>query len=153
MCMLFTENIDDFIARKRSLGQGNVFTPVCHSVRRGVSQHVIDGGVHPVDRHLLGRHPLGRHPSGRHPLGRQPPSRQTLPPPGQTTPICADTPSPSRWQLKQAVRILLEYFLVQKIFSMYHSIHGKIITKLFVALAQWPNLIRSILLPHMFQWK
>ena len=25
-----------FIARKRSLGQGNIFTPVCHSVQRGV---------------------------------------------------------------------------------------------------------------------
>ena len=25
-----------FTARKRSLGQGNVFTPVCHSVHRGV---------------------------------------------------------------------------------------------------------------------
>ena len=29
-------------ARKRSLGQGNIFTPVCHSVHRGVlSQHAL----------------------------------------------------------------------------------------------------------------
>ena len=26
-----------FTARKRSLGQGNIFTPVCHSVHRGGS--------------------------------------------------------------------------------------------------------------------
>ena len=26
-----------FIARKRSLGQGNMFTPVCHSVHGGVA--------------------------------------------------------------------------------------------------------------------
>ena len=33
---------------KRSFGQGNIFTPVCHSVHRGVSQHALQvspGGV------------------------------------------------------------------------------------------------------------
>ena len=32
-------------ARKRSLGQGNIFTPVCHSVHRGASV-VAPGGGH-----------------------------------------------------------------------------------------------------------
>ena len=40
-----------FIARKRSLGQGNVFTPVCHSVHRRGSAFRGDlhpeGGLHP----------------------------------------------------------------------------------------------------------
>ena len=48
-----------FTARKRSLGQGNIFAPVCHSVHRGdvsqhalqvVSQHAlqqVSGGVYP----------------------------------------------------------------------------------------------------------
>ena len=34
-----------FIARKRSLGQGNVFTPVCHSVHRRGS--AFRGDLHP----------------------------------------------------------------------------------------------------------
>ena len=47
-----------FTARKRSLGQGNIFTPVCHSVHRG---------------EYLGRYPLGRYPPpNRYPLGRYP---------------------------------------------------------------------------------
>ena len=33
-----------FITRKRSLGQGNVLTPVCHSVHRG---DLHPGGLHP----------------------------------------------------------------------------------------------------------
>ena len=43
-----------FTARKRSLGQGDVFTPVCHSVHggRGVSQHAMDKGV---SQHAMGR--------------------------------------------------------------------------------------------------
>ena len=32
-----------FTARKRSLGQGNMFTPVCHSVHREV--YLVPGGV------------------------------------------------------------------------------------------------------------
>ena len=35
-----------FTARKRSLGQGNIFAPVCHSVHRG---------------EYMGRYPLGRY--------------------------------------------------------------------------------------------
>ena len=38
-------------ARKRSLGQGNVFTPVCHSVHRGgVSQNTMGWGQIPLGR-------------------------------------------------------------------------------------------------------
>ena len=47
-----------FIARKWSLGQGNVFTPVCHSVHRGVYPS-IQWGRHPppkADMPSLGRH-------------------------------------------------------------------------------------------------
>ena len=31
----FKKEVPIFTARKRSLGQGNIFTPVCHSVHRG----------------------------------------------------------------------------------------------------------------------
>ena len=87
---------------KRSLGQGNVFTPVYDSVHGGGEVvcitpwarplgHTPRVGRHPPGRHLLGR-PLGKHPRGqtlptpgRHPswrtlLGRHPPE-QTAPPP------------------------------------------------------------------------
>ena len=35
-----------FTARKRSLGQGNICTPVCHSVHRGGSVSGCSGGGH-----------------------------------------------------------------------------------------------------------
>ena len=54
-------------ARKRSLGQGNDFTPVSFCSQGG-------GGVHPTRQT-----PPGQTPRGRHPLGRHPP-RQTPPP-------------------------------------------------------------------------
>ena len=41
-----------FITRKRSLGQGNVLTPVCHSVHRG--------NLHPGDLHSRGSASRGR---------------------------------------------------------------------------------------------
>ena len=53
-----------FTARKRSLGQGNVFTRVCHSVYRGEGV-CVRGGLHPegswVDplRILRDMHPSG----------------------------------------------------------------------------------------------
>ena len=34
-------------ARKRSLGQGNIFTPVCHSVHRGEGGCLVPGGSVP----------------------------------------------------------------------------------------------------------
>ena len=39
-----------FTARKRSLGQGNIFTPVCHSVHRGGGMHGCLGGACVVAR-------------------------------------------------------------------------------------------------------
>ena len=35
-----------FTTRKRSLGQGNIFTPVCHSVHKGGHVWLVPGGVH-----------------------------------------------------------------------------------------------------------
>ena len=66
-----------FTTRKRSLGQGNVFTPVCHSVHGGRA------GLHPGGRVSafwgvgVGHTPLmgygqragGTHPTGMHPFG------------------------------------------------------------------------------------
>ena len=46
--LLVFQKIVIFTARKRSLGQGNIFTPVCHSVHRG------GGGV--VSQHAPGSH-------------------------------------------------------------------------------------------------
>ena len=55
-------------ARKRSLGQGNIFTPICHSVHRGVPAR---GGA--CSRGVPGRDPPrtvtaagGTHPTGMH---------------------------------------------------------------------------------------
>ena len=65
-----------FTPRKRSLGQGNLFTPVCDSVHRGVSgRHPLPGQTSLQGRHPpIGRHPLpemataadGTHPAGMH---------------------------------------------------------------------------------------
>ena len=74
-----------FTARKQSLRQGNVFTPVCDSVHGGGSAP-LHAGIHPLGRHPLDRHPLGRHPQADTP--RQTPPGQT--PPRQTPPW-ADT--------------------------------------------------------------
>ena len=52
-------NLPQFLTPATKLGQGNVFTPVCHSVQRGSATH-----------HPPGRHPLGRHsPSCAVPAG------------------------------------------------------------------------------------
>ena len=77
---------------KRSCGQGNIFTPVCQSVHRGVFASVHAG----IPTPLGADNPLGsRHPWSRHPLSRHPPWEQTPPrsrnSPGADTPR-ADTP-------------------------------------------------------------
>ena len=101
-----------FTARKRSLGQGNVFTPVCHSAHgggggglcmisllvrlpgpmflRGVSVSVpmfLPGG-------LPDRDPLGQRYPGQRPPDRDPPD------------------SPLLYGKERALRILLECILV-----------------------------------------
>ena len=75
------------------LPQGNVFTPVCHSVHRGAVCLSAGWDTHipwadpPRADTPLGRHPLGRHPLGRHPLGRHPRADTPLgTPPSQTPP-------------------------------------------------------------------
>ena len=60
------------------LRQGNVFTPVCHSVHGEVSA---SGPGEESATHTLGRHPLGRHPpcADTPPLlGRHPPTQCML---------------------------------------------------------------------------
>ena len=97
-----------FTARKRSLGQGNIFAPVCHSVHRGgVHGQVPPGQVHhpgqvnPSAGTPPGRYPqAGIPPSQVHPLDRYP--RQVHPkagtPQGRYTPRqvhpLAGTPPP-----------------------------------------------------------
>ena len=88
-----------FTARKRSLGQGNIFAAVCHSVHRGGEY-------------------LGRYSPGQvHPPVRYTPWAGT-PPPG--TP-----PGNACWGTvnKQAVRILLECILVSEA-CVKNSVHG-----------------------------
>ena len=94
-----------FTARKRSLGQDNIFAPVCHSFHRGEYlgryQHWQVpplAGTHPLDRYTPGRyipHPQGRytlslqvHPLADTPLAGTPPCRYTPTgtPPSRYTP-------------------------------------------------------------------
>ena len=73
---------------QRSCGQGNIFTPVCHSVHRGGSASVHAGIPTPA-------------------------RKQT--PPAKETPLGADTPTGSRLRHtvnERPVRILLECILV-----------------------------------------
>ena len=79
-------------ARKRSLGQGNIFTPVCHSVHRAVGLpqwmmgYTLGPGTPPGPGTPLDqappwtRHPpRTRHPQTRHPLGPGTPPRPGTP--------------------------------------------------------------------------
>ena len=87
-CLLVT-------ARKRSLGQGNIFTLVCHSVHwGGLPQCML--GYHPPDQ----AHPLrpGTPPRPGTPLDQAPPPAQSM---------LGDTVN------ARAVRILQEYILFQ----------------------------------------
>ena len=115
-------------ARKRTLGQGNIFAPVCHSVHRG---GVVPGQLPPSGRYT----PPSRYiPLGRYPQRVQlPPGRYTPPagtPPGQVhtpgryspgrytpqvgTPSGRYPPGNACWDAvnKRSVRILLECTLV-----------------------------------------
>ena len=98
---------------QRSCGQGNIFTPVCHSVNGGGVSASVHTGMphHPLQsRHAFPEQthppeqtpPRNRHPPrSRHPPGTDmPPLGQTPPPPwSRHTPCCqtppgADTPLP-----------------------------------------------------------
>ena len=76
-----------FTARKRSLGQGNIFTPVCHSVHGGG-----------LSQCMLGCHPPPRADTPP-PLAADTPRQQT--PPRADTPREQTPPPPSRacWEI------------------------------------------------------
>ena len=121
-------NSELITAPKRSLGQGNIFTPVCHSVHRGG-----------LPQCMLGYHPPGpgTPPPEQTPQEQTPPPRAadtppgTRHPPGANTPLEADPPGancpppleqtpPSEQSIlgdmvnERAVRILLECNLVRQ---------------------------------------
>ena len=113
-----------FYRLQRSCGQGNIFTPVCHSFcsqggRGSASVHAgIPHPPPPRSRHPSPgtRHPRSRHPPRtRHPL-EQTPTREHTPPPWEQTPPDQTPPPPgSRLRhtvYKRPVRILLECILV-----------------------------------------
>ena len=85
---------------KRSLGQYNVFKPVCHSVQGGGAYPSMQwgGGVCLWVKGMCT--PRGHTHPGRHPLGRHPHSLW-------------------RWPLNRVVRILLECILVQDCHCRY----------------------------------
>ena len=120
------------------LRQGNVFTPVCHSVHGGCLPQCMLGYTHPWADIPPGQTPYtpwqtppwANKPLGRHPLlGRNPPG-QTPPPPGQTQPHLdrhthrgrhfQQTP-PFQWSLQRTVRILLECILVTSCFVLHNN--------------------------------
>ena len=87
---------DIFTARKRSLGQGNIFAPVCHSVHRGVPDTPLGADtpwdqVHPpgADTPRTRYTPQTRYiPQDQvHPQSRHPPE-PGIPPQEQTPPWC-----------------------------------------------------------------
>ena len=55
--------------RKRSLGQGNIFTPVCHSVHRGGLPQCMLGYHHPQDHAPSPAGGYGQQVGGMHPTG------------------------------------------------------------------------------------
>ena len=83
----------NFYRPKRSFGQGNIFTPVCHSVHRGgyLTRYTPRDQVHPPRT----RYPPDQvHPPrpGTHPPGPGRPPRPGTPPPGPGTPPRSGTP-------------------------------------------------------------
>ena len=109
--------INHFYQPQRSCGQGNIFTPVCHSVHRG-------GGL---PQCMLGCHPSGRRhhpplcqgdpPAKETPRKEAPPAKETPPPEGgiprKETPREGDLPA------IRSIRILLECILVYYLYYTY----------------------------------
>ena len=62
--------VSSFTACKRSLGQGNIFAPVCHSVRRGVCLSACWDTTNPPGRRPPRRRPPGRRPPWSRPSPR-----------------------------------------------------------------------------------
>ena len=96
-CAVCTEHI---YWPQRSCGQGNILTPVCHSVHRG--------GVLP--QCMLGYQPprIRQTPPDQTP----PPLRTRQTPLDQTPPRTRQTPPPQHTVYERPVRILLECILV-----------------------------------------
>ena len=97
--MRFEAAITVFTARKRSLGQGNIFAPVCHSVHGGgkyLERYPAPQAGTPPGRYTPGRYA----PSRYTPLGRYTPSLGRYTPPDRYPHPLAGTPSPSNafWQ-------------------------------------------------------
>ena len=125
-----------FYRPKRSFGQGNIFTPVCHSVHRGGREYLTRYPPPPRDQVHPPRdqvHPPGTRytpPGTRYtppgpgtpPWGQvhPPGTRYTPPPRTRYTPPAPGTPPPG-CKLRNTVndrpvRILLECILVQNIY-------------------------------------
>ena len=99
---------------QRSCGQGNIFTPVCHSVHGGVVSHKALRQTPPGP----GTPPPPRTRHTTPPLDQTPPRPGTPPPQTRhtTTPPGPDTPPRSRLRhmvYERPVRILLECILVK----------------------------------------
>ena len=101
-----------FTARRRSLGQGNIFAPVCHSVHRG------SASVHSQIPHTNPPPPGADTPPGtRYSPEQTPPSR----PPMQC--MLGDTVN------KRAVCILLECNLVGSVFALTQCVVSFFVTQ------------------------
>ena len=92
-----------FYRPKRSFGQGNIFTPVCHSVHRGeyLTRYTPQNQVHPPGP---GTPPRTRYnPRDQvHPLGPGTPPRDQVHPPGPgTPPLGPGTPPRTRYTPNQ----------------------------------------------------
>ena len=91
-----------FYRPQRSCGQGNIFTPVCHSVHRGGGSASMHAGI-PTPWDQTPPSPQSRCPPSRHPPGADTPPGPDPPRPGttwsrhpldQTPPLGAETPPP-----------------------------------------------------------
>ena len=94
-----------FYRPQRSCGQGNIFTPVCHSVHGGCLPQCMLGYHTPRADTPLSWHPPGADPPGADTLWEQTPPRAETPPPRADPPRSrhpprADTPQ-SRHPLEQ----------------------------------------------------
>ena len=104
-------NLDHYRSQQ-SCGQGNIFTPVCHSVHRGVCLSACWDT--PLPDPPGAEPPWPRHPPTR-PLSGADPCPRTRHPPGSRPPGADTHPPGSRLQYtvyERPVRILLECVLV-----------------------------------------
>ena len=103
-----------FTARKRSLGQGNIFTPVCYSVHRGLPQC------------MMGYHPPGPGiPQTRCPTDQASPSNQAPPVPAPRHRACWEIRSTRGWYASYWNAILFVTFSYPKVKSDLSSEQDK----------------------------